>query len=144
MLQALTKQLRQQGLHVLHAASTGAAAIRLSPSSRTCHSLFNIPVCGPMNYLHTTDTTLHLLRNAHAFIIDEFSMLTTNHLEHILLQLRHCLGLPSSDDLFQHIALIFVGDPQQLMPICRHTTRMVRHPSCSSHCDTVYCCMSRP
>jgi hypothetical protein len=78
-----------------------------------------------MSYFHTNDATLHLLRNANVFIIDEFSMLTTNHLEHMLLQLRHCLGVQSSHELLRHIALTFVGDPQQLMPIFQHTRRMV-------------------
>eukprot|EP00884_Botryococcus_braunii_P012548 jgi/Botrbrau1/21294/Bobra.0184s0007.1 len=70
-VQVLTKALMDQNAVVLQCASTGAAAMRLSPYARTAHSLVRIPVTRSQRYYSTRNKEYHLLRRANAIIIDD-------------------------------------------------------------------------
>lgn len=124
----LTNSLRARGLHVLHCASTGAAAVRLSKWGRTCHNLFNLPPRGSLQYRESNNVDFHLLGMAHVIFIDEYSMLTHIQFEQILLQCSHCIGCQTVEQLLCKVAIVCVGDDLQLLPICQHRRLQVRPP----------------
>eukprot|EP00884_Botryococcus_braunii_P005364 jgi/Botrbrau1/14829/Bobra.168_3s0011.1 len=128
LAQALTKALRTAGKTVLHCASTGAAAARLSSYAQTVHSLLNLPVNRQFTYMSTTSVSFHVLQRCDVLLIDEFSMLNTLQLEFILMQLMHCKGVHTLPKLWECMTVVFVGDRKQLLPVCRHSRK--KNPRC--------------
>ena len=109
------------GRKVLVAASTGAAALRISSKARTCHNLFNInPAHRFLTPLMQHHDAYSALQSADVIIIDEFSMLTSqilNIIDHRLKVIHHA---NVQTDSTHHMPLvILVGDPRQLPPVCK-------------------------
>ncbi|KAG2439759.1 hypothetical protein HYH02_010636 [Chlamydomonas schloesseri] len=124
----LTRQLRQQGKSVMLTASTGAAAVRLSPFAATNHSAFDLPVGrGAMSSWVSATRDTHpkaeALREADVFIIDEFSMVTDVQLTLILMCIWHATSYTSLDDMLANKLIILVGDHAQLPPVCQCNSR---------------------
>eukprot|EP00798_Chlamydomonas_sp_ICE-L_P003121 gene3121-biopygen20880 len=134
LIAKLTHELRAQGKKVVLAATTGAAATRLSQYGVTAHHLFALPIRGqslrPMSATHPART---ILDDGDVFVIDEHSMLTAmdlNYIAYRLMQssanynthLQHFTGddTPNTrtQDPFAHKHIILVGDLQQLPPVC--------------------------
>ncbi len=89
------------------------------------HTLFKLGHnnANPM-YLNQQDLNYHLLQAATFIIVDEFSQVLASHLDSMLSQLNACKGAHRESLLLRSVALVFIGDPRQLPPICRHTRRV--------------------
>eukprot|EP00798_Chlamydomonas_sp_ICE-L_P025405 gene25405-biopygen19874 len=88
LIAKLTHELRAQGKKVVLAATTGAAATRLSQYGVTAHHLFALPIRGqslrPMSATHPART---ILDDGDVFVIDEHSMLAAMDLNYIAYRL---------------------------------------------------------
>jgi hypothetical protein len=118
LAKSLAVRFESQGKKVMLAASTGAAASRLSKRARTVHSGFSIPARGELQYLPPTDATFQSLLSSDVIIIDEYSMLTSQMfslIHHRLDMTARVSGVTMSTKL-----IIFFGDPAQIPPVCRH------------------------
>ena len=76
--------------NVLICATTGAAALRLSPTALTAHTLFRIPSRGYLSPLQEPSPLLEKLQMADVIIIDEISMMTS----YMLCTVEHQLNKP--------------------------------------------------
>lgn len=56
--------------------------------------------------------------------MDEFSQILLQSFDAMLTQLQNCKGAHRIDLLLEHVLIIFIGDPRQLPPICRHCRRV--------------------
>jgi hypothetical protein len=119
VVQKLTRLLRAQGRTVHLSASTGAAAVRLSRFATTNHTAFNLPVyqqfgSRALRPVRSTDAHVQALQVADVFFIDEFSMMTSEHLMQVLITLWHASGEASIDEMLKHRLIILVGDHAQV------------------------------
>eukprot|EP00951_Prasinocladus_malaysianus_P020449 scaffold167289_cov21-Prasinocladus_malaysianus.AAC.1 len=109
------------GKKVLLAASTGAAARRLSKTAVTAHRLFAInPIFQFLTPLHPGHEMYELLLHADIIIIDEVSMLTAsimNIIVHRLEVLSHAAQQANPD--YRPPVVLLVGDMKQLPPVCK-------------------------
>jgi hypothetical protein len=111
----LAKHFRSElDLKVLLAASTGAAAVRLSRSASTNHNTFGIPVRGFMKHLHAAHPMRGVLNAAQVIFIDEMSMMTIDVLQNILMQLMRVRGCTSVADVLKKVLIVLVGDHAQV------------------------------
>jgi hypothetical protein len=67
----------------------------------------------------------HLIKNADVIIIDEYSMFLSGALDHILNTVRLCKGGLSLEHTLLNVAIVFVGDPRQLPPVCPHSRQVI-------------------
>jgi hypothetical protein len=104
---------------ILLYAPTGAAATKLSPNTSTIHTLFKLPIRGPLYALQQSNLTLQRLQAADVIIVDEMSMITTVQLTSIYSRLKQVSEYNS--DPFHSKILLCVGDMAQLPSICFHS-----------------------
>ena len=113
----ITHALRSEGLGVALTATTGKAAKLLSNSTAyTLHKAFRIPAKGIAVPIDTWDPRYNYARDASVIIIDECSMLSSANLRVLHSQLMCIKGT----DYLDRTTLVFVGDPKQLPPVCKH------------------------
>jgi Cdc6-like AAA superfamily ATPase len=125
----LTRQLihewRKEGKALVIAATTGAAATRISRGAQTIHSAFNIPLEGMyLGSMRRYDAVFQRLKNAEVIIIDEMSMLSAPILNLVLFRLQQCGGYRDVPTMLQDKLIILVGDHAQVGGMCT---------SCHSH-----------
>jgi hypothetical protein len=110
----------EAGSNVLLAATTGAAAVRLSKGAKTVHSAFAMqPKKVYMTPLSCNDPRFIALSAADVIIIDEFSMMTSRMLDIIMCRLQSVLKCDSIQQVLQRKKIILVGDPHQLPSVCK-------------------------
>lgn len=119
IIQHCTQVLKQR---VLVTASTGAAARNL-PGGSTLHSALSIGPGYRRSIVHSTIRTeskqYALCQSSKVLIIDEAFMLTGNFLQTALTKYASVDPNASRvEDVFRTKAVILVGDPNQLPPIC--------------------------
>src|SRR6056297_1881221 len=119
IIQHCTQELKQRALVT---ASTGAAARNLSDGS-TLHSALSIGPGYKRSILHSTIRTeskqYAICQSSKVLIIDEAFMLTGNFLQTALAKYASVDPHASRvEDVFTTKAIILVGDPNQLPPIC--------------------------
>ncbi|WPT15174.1 ATP-dependent DNA helicase PIF6, partial [Picochlorum sp. SENEW3] len=119
IIQYCTQELKQR---VLVTASTGAAARNL-PDGSTLHSALSIGPGYKRSILHSTIRTeskqYAICQSSKVLIIDEAFMLTGNFLQTALAKYASVDPHASRvEDVFTTKAVILVGDPNQLPPIC--------------------------
>ena len=100
-------------------ATTGAAALRLSKSAFTIHTVFHIPTHGCLSVLPKSSPVLTKLKNADIIIIDEMSMITSNMLCAVEQRIKQNTLITDTFS-FQNKLLILVEDLVQLPAICIH------------------------
>eukprot|EP00951_Prasinocladus_malaysianus_P000169 scaffold1283_cov18-Prasinocladus_malaysianus.AAC.1 len=108
------------GKKVVLAASTGAAALRLSNNATTAHHLFNInPLHMYLTPLTPQSEMYHTILHADVIIIDECSMLTSQIMNIIIHRLKQLTSAAATaNHTYRQPKLILVGDMRQLPPVC--------------------------
>ena len=118
----LAQYFQTQNKLVLLSATTGAAALRLSSTASTTHTLFRIPSRGYLSPLPEPSTILERLHNANVIVIDEMSMITS----YMLCTVEHHLKQACRDTIsntFCNKLVLLVGDLAQLPTICVHALK---------------------
>ena len=103
-------------------ATTGAAALRLTPTASTTHTLFRIPSRGYLSPLQEPSIVLERLQLANVIIIDEMSMMTSYMLCTVEHRLKQAARNKSLNALGNKLVLL-VGDLAQLPAICIHSPK---------------------
>ena len=113
----ITHTLRSEGVGVALTATTGKAAKLLSGTTAyTLHKAFRIPAKGIAVPIDTWDPRYGHAKDAKVIIVDECSMLSAANLRVLHSQLMCTKGI----DYLDSTVLVFVGDPKQLPPVCKH------------------------
>jgi type II secretory pathway predicted ATPase ExeA len=115
----LIHEWRKEGKKLVIAATTGAAATRISRGAQTVHSAFNIPLEGMyLGSMRRYDALYQRLKDAEVIIIDEMSMLSAPILNLVLFRLQQCGGYPDVKAMLQEKLIILVGDHAQVGGRC--------------------------
>lgn len=111
----LIHQWRQMKVPMVLAATTGAAATRISKAAQTVHTAFQIPLEGMyLSSLTSLSDTYQRLKSAKVIIIDEMSMLSAPMLNLVLFRLQQCGGYPDVKALLADKLILLVGDHAQV------------------------------
>jgi len=125
-------QWARQNMRVLSAATTGAAAVRLSKHAQTAHSVFALP-CKASDKLNPLDVNSfqgRLLVEAQIIIVDEISMLNSKQFAHIMRRICCACGTTDLTLALKSKLVLLVGDLAQLPPVCKvHRPRKKRKRS---------------
>jgi hypothetical protein len=106
---------RKAGRSLIVAATTGAAATRISRGARTVHSAFCIPLNGMyLGGLQSYDPKFQRLKKAEIIIIDEMSMLSSTTFGLVLFRLQQCGGFRDVATMLKHKLIVLVGDHAQV------------------------------
>lgn len=133
--QSLIRQYRanpseETSPEILIVSFTGIAAHNVD--GMTAHSAFHLLAGKNTNYVKLTPDLKNTLRshllNLKLLIIDEISMLSSNHLHQISMRLGEIFEKPSNVQ-FGGISVIVVGDFNQLSPVCGHLAFQSRDPN---------------
>jgi ATP-dependent exoDNAse (exonuclease V) alpha subunit len=125
----LAQYFQTQNKLVLLSTATSAAALRLSSTASTTHSLFRIPSRGYLSPLPEPSTVLERLHSADVIVIDEMSMMTS----YMLCTVEHRLKQACRDTIsntFCNKLVLLVGDLAQLPAICVHAPKLRGDTSC--------------
>ena len=122
LIEALLSTVRGLGKIALAVASSGIAA-ELLEGSRTAHSRFKIPI--PINESSVCNISLQcdiakLIQKTSLIIWDEIMM---SHVHQVDCVDRSLWDIMKIDKPFGGIALIFRGDPHQILPVVHHGNR---------------------
>lgn len=112
-------------------ATTGIAAIRLSPLATTMHAAYSLPTTTYMRALYPGDHTFQMLITNDLFIIDEISMALAKNALMAVARFESVHNKPLAE-ILKTKKLVLVGDPAQLPPVCNH------HPHASHICTTCH------
>lgn len=131
VVRSITHALRSEGVGVALTATTGKAAKLLSGTTAyTLHKAFRIPAKGIAVPIDTWDPRYSHAKDAKVIVVDECSMLSSANLRVLHSQLMCTKGTKYLDST----VLVFVGDPKQLPPVCKHgEASMDAHGICR-HC----------
>jgi len=106
--------LRASGKRVVLAATTGAAASRLSKHAYTVHALFNLPCRnGTLSPMPMFSDKHKILNGVDVIIIDEVSMLSYLIFNLLALRMATLTGVLKPDP-FADVHVILVGDLSQV------------------------------
>jgi primosomal protein N' len=106
---------RKAGKRMIIAATTGAAATRVSKGANTVHKAFSIPLNGMyLASLRSYDPLYQQLKEAEVILIDEMSMLSAPLLNLVLFRLQQCGGFSDVRTMLQHKLIVLVGDHAQV------------------------------
>jgi hypothetical protein len=106
---------RKAGRSLVVAATTGAAATRISKGARTVHSAFRIPLNGMyLGGLKSYNPKFQRLKKAEIIIIDEMSMLSSITFGLLLFRLQQCGGFRDVATMLKHKLIVLVGDHAQV------------------------------
>jgi ATP-dependent exoDNAse (exonuclease V) alpha subunit len=111
----LIHQWRQAGRSVVVAATTGAAASRISKAAQTVHSAFNIPLDGMyLGSMKSYTDLFQRLQKAEIIVIDEMSMLSSSIFNLVLFRLQQCGRFRDIKTMLQNKLIVLVGDHAQV------------------------------
>lgn len=124
-------ELVTDGKSVIMAASTGAAALRLQCGAKTVHSLFRLSARLAWIPPLTPNTPAYQTLLRADYIISMLTAEVMNLAKHRINSVR-----ATASEVSSNVKDLFVGDLQQLPPVCKHKD----DDGICRACHTTSCC----
>jgi ATP-dependent exoDNAse (exonuclease V) alpha subunit len=115
VVNVIIQQHHNQGVCLM--ASTGQAALNLSPYADTVHSTAQfLPYSNRIKPFDVNHRHAHTLATSTVFIIDEYSMLDKTSFMTLLLRIQQAQQRDTICDVLENNLIVLVGDEAQLPP----------------------------